>query len=182
MQFERRETVTIQKHLAEQITALRRKNADAALSSSLDSMRRIVSAFLDNLDALNTSSPTACADFISQGEVAYVGFDNLTDRQLSFLQRQLNAVFDAVAEGRKSPQPHEGGKKADYDFLASELIKAGWSQTDLQIFSDPRLLARSEPVRLCQMVRDWFKIQLTVRDPELLTRFLTDNVRPLVAG
>jgi hypothetical protein len=98
------------------------------------------------------------------------------------LQRQTTAVFEAVAEGRKSPQLHLPPRKADYDVLSQGLIERGWSQSDLQLFTDTRALARAKPEQVCKMVQDWFAAHLAIKEPEIQLRLLFESLRPIVAG
>ena len=47
--------------------------------------------------------------------------------------------------------------------LVQELTKLGWKENDLQVFSNPTLLSREPPARVCQMVQDWFTAHLAIR-------------------
>jgi hypothetical protein len=76
------------------------------------------------------------------------------------------------------PQP----RNTDYDALAADLTERGWSQADLQLFSDERALAHAGPEKVCQMVRDWFAAQLALRDPDMQLRLLVDSLKPIVSG
>jgi len=98
------------------------------------------------------------------------------------LQAQITAVFEAIAEGRKTARAYPRPRSADYDVLMADLTKRGWSQADMQLFNDPRALANAGPERLCQMVSDWFAAQLAVEDPDMQLRLLVDALKPLVAG
>ena len=60
--------------------------------------------------------------------------------------------------------------------------KLGWSQTDWQLFSDERALARAGPEKVCQLVHDWFAAQLAIKDPDMQLRLLVDSLKPVVAG
>ena len=98
------------------------------------------------------------------------------------LQAQLTAVFEAIAEGRKQPRVYPAPRQADYDMLAADLTKRGWTPADMQLFSDERALAKAAPDKVCQMVHDWFAAQLAIRDPDAQMRLLVDSLRPVVAG
>src|SRR5262245_64389608 len=80
------------------------------------------------------------------------------------LQAQVLAVFEAIADGRKSARAYPQPRKTDYDALAADLAKRGWSQADLQLFSDERALSNAGSQKVCQMVRDWFAAQLALKD------------------
>lgn len=56
------------------------------------------------------------------------------------------------------------------------------SQADLQLFADPKSLARSPPERVCSMVQDWFAAHLAVKDAATQERLLVETLRPVVAG
>ena len=73
-------------------------------------------------------------------------------------------------------------EKSDYDALAGDLAKRGWTQADMQLFSDERALARASPEKVCQLVHDWFAAQLDVKDPDMQLRLLVDSLKPVVAG
>ena len=64
----------------------------------------------------------------------------------------------------------------------SALTALGWSQADMQLFSDERELARANPAKICQLVHDWFAAQLGIKDADVQLRLLVDSLRPVVAG
>ena len=98
------------------------------------------------------------------------------------LQAQLTAVFEAIAEGRKQPRVYPQPRQTDYDKLAADLAKRGWTPADMKLFSDERALAKAAPDKVCQMVHDWFAAQLAIKDPDAQMRLLVDSLRPVVAG
>ena len=77
---------------------------------------------------------------------------------------------------------HESAGKADYDVLIAELSKLGWKEEDLQVFSNPRLLAKREPAQVCKMVQDWFSAHLSVPDAGAQDRLLYETLKPVVSG
>src|SRR5262249_41173906 len=146
-------------------------------------LKAVALTFYDNVVGLQKQSSDACFDFISQGEASATIVRLLRGSpHVARLQAQLTAVFEAIADGREAtpryPQPH----KADYDALASDLMRRGWTQADMQLFSDERALARAGAAKVCQMVQDWFAAQLAVRDPDMQLRLLVDSLKPVVAG
>ena len=174
-------------HIAQQmgraLVALRRQQTDNALSASLPNLKRIASTFYDNIAELRKQSTEACFAFISQGEaspliVALLQGSPHTAR----LQTQLVSVFEAVADGRKLPRVYPKPRKTDYETLATALTSLGWSQADMQLFSDERELARAAPDKICQLVHDWFAAQLGLKDADAQLRLLVDSLRPVVAG
>jgi hypothetical protein len=169
--------------LTDAIVKLRRENAGAALAASHGRLRVVAETFVINLDRLAKHSTEACYGFISSGEADPVVVDLLRSPDLTKpLQAQLTAVFEAIAEGRKSPQTHPKAQRADFDTLAAQLGRRGWSAQDLQLFSDERALSRAAPERVCKMVQEWFAAQLSVPDEATQIRLLVETLRPVVAG
>jgi len=173
----------IAQHLAEQLVALRRKHVTDALAASPQNLKSVATTFLENLERLSRHSVDACYGFISQGETnpLIVELTRASEHTPS-LQRQAAAIFTAIAEGRRTPAQHRQPTREDYDQLAMQLAKRGWSPLDLQLFSDARSLARASPERVCRMVQDWFAAQLAVGDEEVQVRLLIEALKPVVAG
>jgi hypothetical protein len=173
----------INKHLAEALVALRRQHANDALSASTPRLKEVASAFLNNLKVLSGMSVGACYGFISQGETSPAIIEVLqSPDQGATVQAQVAAIFEAIADGRKSPTAHDKAVKADYDVLVQELTKLGWKENDLQVFSNPTLLSREPPGRVCQMVQDWFNAHLAVADQGTQERLLVETLKPVVSG
>ena len=165
------------------LVALRRQQTDNALSASLPNLKRIASTFYDNIAELRKQSTEACFAFISQGEASPVIVALLQGSpHTARLQTQLVSVFEAVADGRKLPRVYPKPRKTDYETLATALTSLGWSQADMQLFSDERELARAAPDKICQLVHDWFAAQLGLKDADVQLRLLVDSLRPVVAG
>ena len=173
----------VNKHLAEALVALRRQHANDALAASTERLKTVASSFLDNLKALSSQSVGACYGFISQGENSPAVLEVLqSPEQGAAVQAQIAAIFEAIADGRKTPATHDKAAKADYDVLVQELTKLGWKEADLQVFSNPTLLAKEPPARVCQMVQDWFFAHLSVADPGTQERLLVETLKPVVSG
>jgi hypothetical protein len=182
LKSEQRDDNAIARYLVEAVVALRRKHAAQALAASPAALQMVATTFLDNLKLLSKHSVEACYGFIAQGEMSAVVLPLMNKSEHSHLQRQTTAVFEAIAEGRKAPLTHLPPRKEDYEALARLLTERGWSQSDLQLFTDPRALARANPEQVCRMVQDWFAAQLAIEDPELQLRLLFESLRPVVAG
>lgn len=173
----------LSKHLIGKLVALRREHASQALASSTDHLLSIASAFLANLKSLAGHSTEACYTFISKGETSpdvislfpKPGYGDA-------IEGQIAAVFRAVADGRKSPVERAKATKPDYDVLASELTKIGWSKADLGLFSNPQALAKAPPEQVCKMVQDWFTAHVSIQDKSVQERLLVETLRPVVAG
>jgi hypothetical protein len=173
----------IAQHLAEQLVALRRKHVTDALAASPQHLKSVAATFLDNLERLSRHSTDACYGFISQGETNPLIVElSRSSEHTPALQKQAAAIFSAIAEGRRTPAQHRQPTREDYDQLAMQLAKRGWSPMDLQLFSDARSLARAAPDRVCRMVQDWFAAQLAVSDEDVQVRLLIEALKPVVAG
>ncbi len=175
--------LAINKHLAEALVALRRQHANEALAASTDKLKSVANAFLANLKSLGERSVGACYGFISQGETAPVVLEIMqSPDQGASVQAQVAAIFEAIADGRKSPTSHERAAKEDYEVLVKQLTKLGWKEDDLKVFSNPSALSREPPARVCKMVQDWFLAHLSVEDKATQERLLVETLKPVVSG
>lgn len=174
----------VAQHLARKLVELRRRQVVNGLSATLPRIKSVVVAYHENLSRLRRESPATCYGFISQGEEnpAVVDFLLRASKHTAHLQAQLTAVFEAVAEGRKQPRVYPRPTPAHHELLAANLRKMGWTQEDMQLFSDEKALSKAAPEKVCQVVTDWFAAQLTLTDPEAQIRLLSDSVRPIFAG
>ena len=165
------------------LVKLRRENAGAALVAGPERLRAIAQSFLENLDRLAKHSTQACFAYISAGEQhpAIVELSRTSDLSRN-LQGQMVAIFEAVAEGKRTPRQHGQAQREDFDELAAQLGRRGWTAADLQLFSDARALSRAPPERVCKMVGDWFAAQLDVKDEARQMRLLSETLKPIVAG
>jgi GYF domain 2 len=170
-------------HLAQGLVTLRRQNSDKALAASPEKLRRIATAFLENLKALQKDSVSACYGFISKGETspAIVQLMQAPETATTF-NANVSAIFEAIEDGSKSPAKHATAIKGDYDVLIKELGKIGWKEEDLQVFSDPKLLSKRPPELVCKMVLDWFSAHLAVKDKGIQDRLLYETLKPVVSG
>jgi hypothetical protein len=180
---EKQPDMAVTKHLAEALVSLRRKHAKEALSASTEKLMDVANAFLANLKALGARSVGACYGFISQGETAPVVLELLqSPDQGAAVQAQVAAIFEAIADGRKTPTSHDRAQKEDYEVLVQQLTKLGWKESDLKTFSNPSALSREPPGRVCQMVQDWFVAHLSVEDNATRERLLVETLKPVVSG
>ncbi|MFM1815483.1 MAG: hypothetical protein RLZ98_2178 [Pseudomonadota bacterium] len=170
--------------VAKSIVELRRVHSKSALAASSASFITIARAFAANLKALGAADSKVCYDFISFGEGGPAVLSLLTNPNISEpLHRQLAAIFLAVRDGRQSPKAYGTAIKEDYDALGKRLTeKHGWTPVDLQVFSNPQLLSKAPPEKVCAMVQDWFTAQVNLEDEALRSRLLFESLRPLVAG
>ena len=181
--LEKKPEAEIAAQLAQGLSALRRQNADKALAASPDQLKRVASAFLENLKALRAMSIGACYGFISKGETSPAVVELLqTPENAVAFNTQAAAIFEAAIQGAKTPAKHEPAVKGDYELLIKELSKLGWKDEDLQVFSNPRLLAKRDPSQVCQMVQDWFVAHLAIADQGAQDRLLFETLKPVVQG
>ena len=154
---EKKPDVEVATQLVQGLVSLRRENAPKALAASPEKLKNVAAAFLENLRALQAQSVGACYGFISKGEMSPAVLEIMqAPENATSLNAQMAAIFEAISEGAKTPVKHDSANKADYDVLIAELSKLGWKEEDLQVFSNPRLLAKREPAQVCKMVQDWF--------------------------
>ena len=178
-----KDEAAIGQQMARKLVELRRQQVANALSATLPRLKSVATAFYDNLVQLRQYSTDACYGFISQGEANPAIVTLLQgSAHTSHLQAQLTSVFEAIAEGRKQPRVYPQPRQTDYDKLAADLAKRGWTPADMKLFSDERALAKAAPDKVCQMVHDWFAAQLSLSDPEAQMRLLVESLRPVVAG
>lgn len=169
--------------LAQGLVNLRRQNAEKALSASSDKLQAIAEAFLNHLKALRSQSVSACFGFISKGETSPAVVQMMEHPETATaLNAQAGAIFEAISEGSKNPVKHDSAVKSDYDVLIKELGKLGWKEEDLQVFSNPKLLAKREPEQVCKMVQEWFVAHLAVQDKSIRDRLLYETLKPVVSG
>jgi uncharacterized protein DUF4339 len=178
-----KDDATIGQQMARALVMLRRQQVSNALSASIPRLKTLATTFFENLVELRKVSDEACYEFIAHGEVGPAIFSFLQGSpHTAPLQAQLTAVFEAIADGRKSPRVYPLPRKTDYDTLAGELTKLGWTQDDMALFSDEQALSRARPEKVCQLVHDWFAAQLGLKDPDMQLRLLVDSLKPVVAG
>ncbi len=180
---EKKSETDVATHLLQGLVALRKQNADKALAASPEKLKRVATAFLENLRALQAQSVGACYGYISKGELSPAVVQMMqTPESATSIHANASAVFEAVSEGSKTPVKHDSAVKADYDLLIQELGKIGWKEEDLQVFSNPRLLAKREPAQVCKMVQEWFVAHLAVQDAAAQDRLLYETLKPVVSG
>lgn len=174
----------IAQQIAMALVTLRRQQLNNALSASVPRLKLVATTFYENLVQLRKSSDIACFEFIARGEASPLVITMLQgSAQVPNLQAQMTAVYEAIADGRKTPRAYPQPRKEDYEKLAQDLTKdRGWTQADLQLFTDERALSQAPPAKICQLVHDWFAAQLDIKDPDMQVRLLVDSLKPVVAG
>ena len=175
-----KDDAAIAQHMVRKLAELRRQQVGNGLSATLPRIKTVVVTYFENLVMLRQHSPEACYGFISQGEEnpAIVAMLRGSEQTAS-LQAQMTAVFEAIAEGRRQPRVYPRPSQAHHDLLAANLRNMGWTQEDMELFSDERALSRADPEKVCQVVHDWYAAQLSLTDAEAQIRLLVDSARPI---
>lgn len=181
---EQKKTETdITKYLVAELVKFRRMNADVALQAPSPVLRNVAVTFRDTLMHLGATNTNSCYQFISHGENSDPIIDIMRKMESSTpVQRQLAAIFTAVAEGKKSPIKREGKAANDIEILTGELKTVGWSPDDIKLFFDPKAFSRAPPERVCQMVQDLFTALLAIKDEPARDRLLVETLRHVMAG
>lgn len=174
----------VSKYVLDQLVSLRRMHADETLSAPPARLMALAQSFLDNVTLLEGLSAPACYSFISQGESSAPVVESMkSDKVTAGINAQFERTIEAAAEGREKKTSTEAARRSDYDVLTEALTsKAGWTATDLQLFSDPRALAKARPEQVCKLVKEWFGAQLGLTDEAVRMRLLVESLRPIVSG
>lgn len=169
--------------LMQSVVALRRKYAGDATAAPFVRLKSIATLFTSNLAQMRSQSIDTCYQFVSAGEGAPAVVALLqSPEHTSALQAQLVEIFEAIAEGRRSPRVYPAPKPQDYDSLVVILESRGWKNADMQLFSDSAALAKASPETVCRLVTEWFESQLKIQDQDLQLRLIVDSLKPVVAG
>lgn len=180
---ERKDQSEITRYLVGELVSLRRENAKYALAASTSRHKELAAAFLANLNSLSRESGDGCYDFISKGESSATIVARMEDPAKSAdIEKQVVAVVGAIVEGKKQPAEHAAPQKTDYDVLAGELGRLGWTQADMQLFANPKALAQAPRARVCNMLKDWFTAHLAIQDPSTQERLLFETLKPVISG
>jgi hypothetical protein len=173
----------IGQYLARKLVELRRQQVANGLSARLETLKTVATAYFDTLAKLRSHSAEACYGFINRGEAEplIVGLLQGTEHT-GHLQAQLTAVFEAIAEGRQLPRVHPHPTQAQYQMLANELAKRGWTEEDFKLLSSKQSMAQGAPDKVCQLVHDFFAAQLALPDADVQMRLLVDSLKPVFAG
>jgi len=178
-----KDDAAIGQHMARRLRELRRQQVGNALSATKPLLKTVATAFFDNLVKLRRHSAAACHGLIDGGEANPAIVPMLQGSELTpNLQAQLTVMFEAIAEGRKQPRVYPRPSQEEFQLLANDLLKMGWTQADMVLFNDERELAKASSEKVCQLVHDFFAAQLAFRDPEVQMKLLINSLRPVFAG
>lgn len=180
---EQRSEAEIAAKLFGEIAELRRRNALNALSATQPRIKAIASTLANALTQLAETNVEQCYAVIAAGEAGPKFFEMIQTPALTpLLQGHLVAIFEAIADGRRTPRVWPQPKENDFGSLVSELEALGWSQGDLRLFSDNARLASAPPAQVCRLITQWYQGQLRLKDPDLQLRLIVDALRPLLSG
>jgi hypothetical protein len=170
-------------YLVGEIVKIRRENAQHALAAPTARHKELAAAFLANLQELSREGGDGCYEFISRGENSAAILSRIDDASRSAeIETQLVTIVTAIVEGRAQPATHPSPVKTDYDVLAGELGRLGWTQADMRLFANPKELAKAPRERVCSMLKDWFTAHLAIQDPSTQERLLFETLKPVVSG
>ena len=180
---EQKPQTEIDHYVVNALVALRRENAKFALAASTARHKELAGAFLANLNRLSQEGGDSCYDFISKGELSNTIVERIGDpAKSSDIDAQIAATLAAISEGKSQPTEHAAPVKTDYDVLAGELGRLGWTQADMQLFANPKELAQAPRGRVCNMLKDWFTAHLAIQDPATQGRLLFETLKPVISG
>jgi hypothetical protein len=178
-----KDDAAIGQHMAKKLRELRRQQVVNGLSATQPLLKTVATAFFDNLTRLRGHSAQACHGLIDGGEANPAVVALLQGSEFTpGLQAQLTVMFEAIAEGRRQPRVYPRPSQAEFQLLASDLVKMGWTQADMVLFNDEKALAKAPPERVCQLVHDFFKAQIEFQDPEVRMKLIINALRPVFAG
>jgi hypothetical protein len=174
-----KDDAAIGKHMGGKLRELRRQLAGTGLQATQQRLKSVADAFFVNLVQLRAHSVEACHALIVGGESSPTIVALLQgSKYTAGLQAQLTAMFEAIGEGRKQARYHIRPSREDFHQLQDDLIKIGWTQEDFAVFNE---LRKAPPQKMCQLVHDFFKTQLEVKDPDVQTKLLISALGPVFA-
>ncbi len=173
----------ITKHLVSELVKFRRSNSDVALQAPTPVLKSVALTFRDTLVHFKENDINACYQFISHGETSDPIVEIMRKMNAtSPVQKQIRSIFEAVAEGKKSPVQRETKVATDIQALTAELNNVGWTDADVKLFFDPKEFSKAPPERVCQMVQDLFTALLAIKDQGAQDRLLVETLRHVMAG
>lgn len=173
----------VSQYLAKSLVELRRSNADAALSASPETLKKIAGNFQGLVSRMSQEGAPTCMTFISSGEANPTVVDLANDPSKNAeINAHFAAIFAAISEGRKAPVQHAAPADGDYKLLVAQLVKIGWTQAELELFADPKGSSRTTPERYCKMMQDFFQAHLSLPDAAVQERLLHRTLKLVVAG
>ena len=161
----------------------RRENADKILAASPDHLRTLAKTFVSNLQFLVTQDVQACYGYISKGELSPTVLPLFGNQAyVGKLGSQTEATIAAAQNGITSKKSYPEPINQDFTDLANLLVKRGWTETDLKLFSDPTELSNAPASKVCTLVTQWFETQLQMPPSDKQMRLLATSLQPVVRG
>ncbi|MEM8971510.1 MAG: GYF domain-containing protein [Pseudomonadota bacterium] len=161
----------------------RRSNADKILAASPDHLRTLAKTFVANLQFLVTQDVQACYGYISKGELSPTVLPLFGNPDyVGQLGTQTEATIAAAQNGTSTKKTYKEPVNEDFTFLANLLVKRGWTESDLKMFSDPTELSTAPASKVCTLVTQWFQTQLEMPPSDKQMRLLATSLQPVVRG
>jgi hypothetical protein len=182
MAQESKDDAVIGQLIARKLADLRKQHAATALSATAERLKTVAVAYFENLRRLRSHDPEACSGLIRHGEAEplIVALLQHGTEHTAYLQAQLTAIFEAIAEGRQLPRVHPRPTLEQGELLEGELKKRGWTPDDFKMLAGGMAQAPAEKV--CQLVHDLFAAELALSDPDAQMRLLMNSLRPVLAA
>ena len=170
-------------YLVGSVVQWRRANADKVLTAPPDNLRSLAKTFVANLRLLVQKDVQACYGFISKGELSPQVLPLFKDKQVApVLGTQTEAIIAAAQSAGSAQTTYLSPSPPDFNKLARLLIKRGWTEADLKMFSDPTALSSAPADKVCKLVTEWFDTQLQMPAGEQQMRLLATSLQPVVRG
>ena len=161
----------------------RRSNADKILSAPPQELRKLARSFVLNLQHLASQNVRACYGFISKGELSPIVLPLYNEpSHLRVLETQGQAFVSALRNHSDTNTQYPQPRPNDFNALAQMLLKRGWSETDLEMFSDAAALSSAPAEKVCKLVTEWFDTQLQMQPSDQQMRLLATSLEPVVRG
>ena len=161
----------------------RRSNADKILSAPPQELRKLARSFVLNLQHLASQNVRACYGFISKGELSPIVLPLYNEpSHLRVLETQGQAFVSALRNHSDTNTQYPQPGPNDFNALAQMLLKRGWSETDLEMFSDAAALSSAPAEKVCKLVTEWFDTQLQMQPSDQQMRLLATSLEPVVRG
>ncbi len=163
-----------------QLKSLRIANAEDALLAPAE-FKQIAAVYIWNLEVLRQTSDEACRDGIGKGEGSQY-LHLVLDHPSAPYETLIALILRASVAGRAEPVKVGKPRASDYQKLVKRLRALGWSQSDLEIMSDPNKLGRAPAEKVCRLVSEYYKAHLALDDEKAQLRLLKESLRPMIAG
>ncbi|HFB2048503.1 MAG: DUF4339 domain-containing protein [Hyphomicrobiaceae bacterium] len=165
------------------LVSWRRRNADKILTTEPYYLRQIAQTFADNLRYLQNQDVKACYGFISQGELSpsvLTLYNNAT--HLTVLGAQIEAIIAAAENRGQNSESYSEPSEDDFKVMTKLLSNRGWTQGDVNLFSNPAALSVAPEATVCRLVSEWFEVQLQVSSTDRQMRLLAASLSPVIRG